>query len=55
MTQRLNPTKDDDDTWHSAVVSHAQKGKSMNCTESKYVITNALKIYHHLLTRAEGE
>ena len=35
MPQRLTPTKDDDgydddDTWHSAVVSHAQKGKSIN-------------------------
>jgi len=36
MPHRLNPTKDDDDdAWHSAVVSHWQKGKSINCRESK--------------------
>jgi len=35
--------------------SHTQKGKSINCRESKKDIIKALKIHHRLLTRAQEE
>jgi hypothetical protein len=34
---------------------HEQNGKSINCRESQNYINKALKIYCHLLVRAEKE